>query len=261
MIKILFIGILLGVIAQILWSETFAIPYTFDWESEQERHQNYHYIKTSYEFSQSETTFIIVTGSLAMTSFLFDRTIRDFTQNEIYKGKNLFTEMMYNIGDVDYVFFGALTVYSVNTALQDPYLHDTLILAIQSMAVAEAITVGAKEIFKRARPRNSPDDPFDFGRKGESFFSGHSSGAWSYATVVAGRFPEIRWVAYGLAGCVSVSRVYEDAHWTSDVLMGAMVGYAVGKLTLKFSPKYTQQVNILPFVDSEWRGVLVQVGF
>jgi len=264
MMKRLYLILALLAYTYIILAENIPHNYTFDYESELHRYQNYHYIGTghlSFDFSEPEKTFIIITGSLAATAFLFDQNIRDFTQNEVYAGQNVFSDFMYKIGDIDYVFFGALAVYSLNTALQDPYLHDTLILAVQSMAVTEAGTVVAKETFGRARPRQNPDNAFDFWGKGESFFSGHSSGAWSYATVIAGRYPEVRYFAYGLAGCVSVSRIYEDAHWASDVLTGAMVGYAVGRLTLKFTSGYTQYVNILPFVDSEWRGVLVQVRF
>ena len=210
----------------------------------------------------SSQLFYIVSGSLFITSFIFDQEIRDFTQNEIYGGDNLFTEILHGVGNRDYFFYGALTVHSVDTILQNNYFHNTLMLSLQSLLVTQGITETFKKTFKRARPSQSPDDPYDFFEKGESFFSGHSSGAWSYLTVVAGRHPEIKWLAYSFAGCVSLSRIYEDAHWASDVIFGAMVGYGVGQLTLRFSPNYTNNLNILPYIDENGgRYVLVQWGF
>ena len=203
--------------------------------------------------------FYIVVGSLFATSFFFDQSIRNFTQNEIYGGDNFVSKFLHGVGDREYVFYGALAIHSLDNLLQNSYLHETLIYSLQSLLVAEGITETFKKTFKRARPRQSPDDPFDFWHKGESFFSGHSSGAWSYLTVIATRYPSTAWLAYGLAGSVSLSRVYEDAHWTSDVLLGALVGFGVGKLTVKMNLKYTDRINILPYIDEcGGRFVLVQ---
>ncbi|MCK4346267.1 MAG: phosphatase PAP2 family protein [Bacteroidales bacterium] len=37
-------------------------------------------------------------------------------------------------------------------------------------------------------------------------------------------------VAYSIATLTGISRVYENKHWSSDVLIGAVFGYAMGKL-------------------------------
>jgi len=244
-----------------LWSHCISEPHIYDFASENTRLENFHYANKTPALNNDDKLFIILVSSLATGAFFVDGAIRNYVQDEVYGGSNTLTELLYGVGDLDNVFFGALAVYSFNTALQDPDLHDTLIMALQSMAVTEGITVGFKGAFGRARPRHSPNDPYNFGGNGESFFSGHSSGAWAYSTVLASRYPSVKWLAYGLAGCVSVSRVYEDAHWTSDVLTGALAGYIIGKLTVHYPLWYMKYVNILPYVDVESRGVLVQVRF
>jgi len=244
-----------------LWSHCLCEPYIYDWESENTRLQKYQYINKLPTINNDDRLFILVVGSMAVGAFFIDGNIRNYVQDEVYGGSNALTELLYGVGDLDNVFFGALALYSVNTALQDPYLHDTLIMAVQSIAVTEGVTEGFKGAFGRARPRHSPDDPYSFGGSGQSFFSGHSSGAWAYSTVLASRYPRVKWLAYGFAGCVSMSRVYEDAHWTSDVLTGALAGYIIGKLTVHYPLGYMKYVNILPYVDVESRGVLVQVRF
>ncbi|MCL2063356.1 MAG: phosphatase PAP2 family protein [Candidatus Cloacimonetes bacterium] len=212
------------------------------------------------DFSKSK--FYIIAGTLFISSWFFDQEIRDFTQREIYGGDNFFTQILHGVGDRNNVFYGALVVYSANTIIQNNYMHETLMLSLQSLIMTQGVTEGFKKTFKRARPRHSPTDPFDFWDKGESFFSGHSSGAWSYLTVVAERHPELKWLAYGFASCVSMSRIYEDAHWASDVILGAIVGYGIGHLTLRMNIKYTTNFNILPYIDEDGgKYVLVQWGF
>ncbi|HET6145746.1 MAG TPA: phosphatase PAP2 family protein [Candidatus Acidoferrales bacterium] len=66
--------------------------------------------------------------------------------------------------------------------------------------------------------------------KGSSFPSGHATGIFSIATVVAARYGHHRWVpwaAYGLAAAISFSRVPTFAHFPSDVFLGAALGYTI----------------------------------
>jgi membrane-associated phospholipid phosphatase len=66
--------------------------------------------------------------------------------------------------------------------------------------------------------------------KGSSFPSGHAAGIFSIATVVAERYRKYRWVpwiAYGLTGAISFSRVPILAHFPSDVFLGAALGYTI----------------------------------
>ena len=75
---------------------------------------------------------------------------------------------------------------------------------------------------------NSGKSPF----KGSSFPSGHSAAAFSVATVVANRYGNhkwVPWVVYGMATAISLSRVTTNAHFSSDVFLGAAIGYTTAK--------------------------------
>ena len=59
--------------------------------------------------------------------------------------------------------------------------------------------------------------------------------AFAVASVTSRRYPRHRWVpyvAYGLAGVVSFSRITTSSHFLSDVFFGAALGYTVGRFTV-----------------------------
>ena len=89
---------------------------------------------------------------------------------------------------------------------------------------------------KRLLPRRRPDrEHFEViaGRRvplptSPSFPSGHSASAFAFANAMSG---ELTWVAFPvhfLAGAVAYSRVHTGVHYPGDVLVGALLGSAVG---------------------------------
>jgi len=58
--------------------------------------------------------------------------------------------------------------------------------------------------------------------------SGHAMMAFAGAVVLAAVFPRARWGLYALAAGVAVSRVYLGVHYLSDVIVGGLVGAAIG---------------------------------
>jgi hypothetical protein len=99
---------------------------------------------------------------------------------------------------------------------------------VSSVIASKAITPALKQLTGRERPNGSDDE--------ESFPSNHATQAFALAGVISTHYrdrPWVPWVAYGLATGVGVSRVYHDAHWTSDVVAGAMIGAFVGTTVAK----------------------------
>ena len=73
-----------------------------------------------------------------------------------------------------------------------------------------------------------------------SFVSGHATRAFALATTIAGFYPERKWVgvvSYSLATATSLGRVISKEHWTSDVIVGAALGYFIGRGVVKFNEK------------------------
>jgi membrane-associated phospholipid phosphatase len=123
----------------------------------------------------------------------------------------------------------------------DPYMVQTAILAGEAYGDSAIVDLAMKAITRRERPSDIPPggsfhNTFFNGSKsplkGSSFPSGHATGAFSVATVVAERYHRHRWVpwaAYGLATAVSFSRITSSAHFPSDVFLGASLGYSVSR--------------------------------
>lgn len=113
---------------------------------------------------------------------------------------------------------------------------------VEAITVSGLITKALKAGFGRARPRVNGTDPWDveFGRgwdnDHESFPSGHTTAAFAFAAAVTSetmrRAPEharlVGTSTFALAGVTAYARMHADAHWLSDVTMGAAIGMASG---------------------------------
>ena len=97
------------------------------------------------------------------------------------------------------------------------------------------VNVVFKPVFGRERPYESGGatvfKPFS---SNSSFPSGHSTEAFAVASVIAMRSDGwlVPTVSYTVASLVTVSRVYQQAHFPSDVLAGAVFGTAVGRFVV-----------------------------
>ena len=104
-----------------------------------------------------------------------------------------------------------------------------------TIAVFKAGVLGvlAKYAVGRERPENGGHAatfaPFSTRDQYNSFPSGHTLVAFSAATVWAHDKPREKYVAFGLASAVGLSRVALGAHWPTDVLAGALLGITQGR--------------------------------
>jgi membrane-associated phospholipid phosphatase len=123
---------------------------------------------------------------------------------------------------------------------KDAYASQTALLAGEAAANGEILSLVMKDVDRRLRPVDvAPGGDFSgtwFQGKSRplaglgSFPSGHAMTAFSVATVFAERYRSHRWapwVAYGLAGLIGFSRVSGQAHFPSDVFLGAALGYSI----------------------------------
>lgn len=117
--------------------------------------------------------------------------------------------------------------------------HKDQLAKVGSRAVTAGIYTsiavqGLKLATQRMRPYNGGDGRFWNG--GNAFPSGHSAQAWALAAVVADGYPNkplVKIGMYSLATAVSLSRITGQRHYASDVLIGSVVGYLIGKYVFR----------------------------
>ncbi|MBL8704757.1 MAG: phosphatase PAP2 family protein [Rhodospirillales bacterium] len=190
-----------------------------------------------------DTTDWIKTGAFVIAAggaYLGDEHIRRFFRDHRTSTGDSIAAAGYRLGDGKTILGGVAVAYAAGYATEDVKLRNTALLTLQAWALTGGITEATKHLAGRQRPGYTDDKTqFDgWGGAGKSFFSGHAANAFTVAAVVSEQYDDI-WVApvaYGLAGLVAWSRLNDNAHWASDVVVGAGVGYAVGKLVAHFSP-------------------------
>ncbi|GIU83993.1 MAG: hypothetical protein KatS3mg008_0768 [Acidimicrobiales bacterium] len=130
----------------------------------------------------------------------------------------------------------ALSAYSRERPAAD-WLRSALLIGAESVVVNGLV----KSVFRRARPAldSRYEDKIRIPLT-SSFPSGHSSAAFFAATVLSdGSASAAAW--YGLAAAVAASRVYVGIHHASDVVAGAFLGTALGRVARRFWPRQTSR--------------------
>jgi membrane-associated phospholipid phosphatase len=127
----------------------------------------------------------------------------------------------------------------------DSYAENTALLAGEAFADAEILDLAMKAGTRRLRPSdiaptgNFSDTFYESHTSAtgfsSSFPSGHTIAAFSVATVIAHRYRQHRWVpwvAYGVATAIAFSRVTNQAHFPSDVFLGAALGFSISEFVV-----------------------------
>lgn len=164
--------------------------------------------------------------------------------------KNLATDVRL-IADPGSLIIGT-SMYAVGRIAHKPELADLGLHGEEAIGLATVVTTAIKWTAGRARPYVVRDtNPSDFGlirgfSRGSdysSFPSGHTMSAFAAAAVVANEasrwWPGSQWyvgtVMYAGAVAVALSRMYDNKHWATDVIMGAGIGTFAGNKVVRFN--------------------------
>ena len=102
-------------------------------------------------------------------------------------------------------------------------------LAWKSLMISESTTAVLKTACNRQRPDGEPHS-----RANSSFPSSHASSSFAVAYSISSYYPRWSIAAFGMAALISYSRVYLNAHYTSDVIAGAGIGILGGYLARRY---------------------------
>ncbi|NLF43027.1 MAG: phosphatase PAP2 family protein [Bacteroidales bacterium] len=170
-------------------------------------------------------------------SMIADRPVNEAFTNKGTTSPNLTKYVLDPMGNglITLPALGTIGAYAWLKRDQD--LFDYAATAGWAFVFTRVLTQIPKYSFQRERPLDQiKPDPFAFhgllgNRENKSFVSGHTASMFAFAAVTYHWFPENRaygWIAYGLATAVGVSRLWQNEHWLSDVVGGAVLGYLCG---------------------------------
>jgi membrane-associated phospholipid phosphatase len=199
-------------------------------------------------------------GALAVGTTAFDRSIRDSVQARRSAKLDRFSRAFQHLGS-DYSFVVLAGFEGYHFLADDRRSQAVFIDGLAASLIASGFIAPAlKYSVGRERPSDTAN-PYRFRpfTNHNSFPSGHTTQAFAVATVIASHYPEW-WVgvlAYGSAGLVGYCRVEQNAHWTSDVVAGALIGWSVARSVVKHNdaskaPKFT----LIPYSDGRSSGLL-----
>lgn len=159
-------------------------------------------------------------------------------------------------GDYELFVLGGLGLYGY--LFRNQKMRTTTLLASQSYITSALVSFSIKFVVGRERPyvvdpKTGASNahrfygPFSKPAGGasdnQSFPSGHTTAAFSAATVYALEYRNKPWVpvlAYSAATLIGLSRISENKHWATDVLAGAALGYVTGRLVVNNYHRFAQ---------------------
>jgi hypothetical protein len=162
----------------------------------------------------------------------FDKSVEKYSEDDLRGKTTIRLANFFNgLGSMD-----GLGLLSTGYFVGDDESRRTYGLAFQAIGEAMLITQSLKFLVGRERPNQSDGDPYEFhgpSSEYQSFPSGHTSNAFAIATVFADKNPNMKWIYYGLATCVGLSRIQSRSHFLSDVFVGATIGIYAGHKATK----------------------------
>lgn len=201
------------------------------------------------------------------TSFLVDEQVRDeWRRNISSRELDKVSRVLYVSGTPEFGASAIISGLAGSWALRQQDTLYTFTLIAQSALLSQAIAETVKLAAGRVRPRSSDGDSMRWQESdNKSFFSGHAAGVWSAATVFAHRYPDnmiIPPLAYGWATSVSLSRINDDGHWLSDVMVGSIVGYMLGRSVVDLNTRPDNASwTVTPVIGDETAGVSLTMLF
>ena len=199
---------------------------------------------------------LAATGATAV-AYIFDQDIRGNLADSRSSSLDSLTEAGSLVGNPFLHLSIAGAVYGGGVVAESFRYRDMGLMLGEAAILADASTFVLKQAVGRARPVTGRGRdsfrPFQFGSDYDSFPSMHTSSSFAMASIVAGTSESmmVKVLSYSTALFVGFSRMYEDKHWASDVVMGAAVGELCGRVVMQSRVREGVRVRITPLVGPD----------
>jgi membrane-associated phospholipid phosphatase len=139
----------------------------------------------------------------------------------------------------------ALAVYGIGLWAKQPTAIHIGSDLIRAQLLNAVMTRGLKLAAGRRRPMGG----------GESFPSGHTSAAFTSASVLHAHYGwEVGAPAYAVASFIGWTRIRDRRHWLTDVVIGAAIGTVAGRTV---TPGHRRSWTVVPVASTTTAGIFV----
>jgi len=169
---------------------------------------------------------------LILISLFFDKSVTDFFSGLQHGALTTFFEIISFFGN-----FFIVLIFSTILFFYDKKKREWIVPLWATFFITFAVVFLLKIIIGRERPSYEVLYPL-FNIASASFPSLHTAAAFSIMCLLDREFPKFVFVWTLFAILVAVSRIYLNAHYLSDVIAGALLGFVIGHAVIYLEEKY-----------------------
>jgi undecaprenyl-diphosphatase len=182
---------------------------------------------------------LAVAGAVWGGSYALDQTVRSHLHDMSSSDANLLQAISYGS-----VSASTAALYGWGLATNDVVARQDILTAGMAAGVATVTNIGIKAAFGRLRPSQDDHSHSAWFSGGQSFVSGDVTPVFALAAGISEYFDNKWYVAgpiYSLALLDGFGRIGHDAHWLSDVVGAALLGWGTTELFLHLHAMHAQQ--------------------
>lgn len=196
-------------------------------------------IKSPFSTRNENLLRIGIFSGITASLLILDNDIQSYVQ----KNKdNKFADLLYysqKMGEGEYIIGVSGILLLIGWGSKNYRLIRLGIYSLEGFLISGIIVTTTKFIIGRARPYMSKGTfyfkPFEFSTGYKSFYSGHTTVAFTFASTIAHFTKELYLsiILYTGAALTGIARIYYNKHWSSDVFVGAITGILIGKYIIE----------------------------
>jgi len=207
----------------------------------------------------------LIGGGLLLTGALLDKPIHDAAQRNRSTSSDRFFRDIQKFGTKQYGLPVLAGFYAYGAFADDDNAKATALDGFAASLITSFVTSTIKGAVGRARPNTGLGTGQFHPFKGdEAFPSGHTTGAFTFAAVIAAHYDDV-WIdttAYTIASLVGVARIHLNAHWASDVVAGGLIGGLIGHHLVEFNRRLRAEgSSFVPTLGSDGSGLTLSWAF
>lgn len=200
-------------------------------------------------------TIISISFSLAI-----DKKIREISQDNKFPLREEISKYFEPLGRRSFGFYLSSSYFIFSIFKKDKKMEKLAFELLETNLLCDFSLNLLQKDFGRERSMKSEGDPYIFFRGGNSFPSSHSLHSWALAYSLSLYYPKYKYVFFTFPFFVSLSRVLDDYHWTSDVVSGAIFGIILSKSIHKLNEKYSKFL-FYPIINKDNKAIALRISF